>query len=60
MTAFVDGEPAAGDILRGQPRAAIRVIVLGEFSYGTGGSRHHKTHEAWLNRNLAASELLWT
>ena len=58
MTAFVNGEPATGDILRGQPRAAIPVIVLGEFSYGTGGSRHRKTHEAWLNRNLAAFELL--
>lgn len=58
LSAFVDGEPAVGDILRGQPRAALPVIVLGEFRYGIAGSRHRKTYEAWLNRNLAAFELL--
>lgn len=58
LSAFVDGDPAVGDILRVQPRAALPVIVLGEFRYGIAGSRHRKTYEAWLNRNLAAFELL--
>ena len=52
LSAFVDGEVAVGDILRQQPRAAIPVIVLGEFRYGITASRHRKTYEAWLDHHL--------
>ncbi len=52
LSAFVDGEAAVGHILRQQPRAAIPVIVLGEFRYGIAASRHRKTYEAWLDNHL--------
>ena len=34
LSAFADGDAGVGDALRTQPRAAIPVIVLGEFRYG--------------------------
>lgn len=58
LSAFLDGEPAVGEILRRQQRAALPVIVLGEFRYGIAGSRHRKTYEAWLESSLSGFELL--
>lgn len=58
LSAFVDGEPAVGVILGQSARAAIPVIVLGEFRYGIMGSRHRKSYEAWLDRHLRHFELL--
>ena len=58
LSAFVDGEPGVGEILRQQPRAAIPVIVLGEFRYGVAGSRHRATYEAWLTSHLSRFEVL--
>jgi tRNA(fMet)-specific endonuclease VapC len=58
LSAFVDGEPAVGEILRRQQRAALPAIVLGEFRYGIAGSRHRKIYEAWLENSLAGFELL--
>ena len=52
LSAFVDGDAAVGDILRGQPQAAIPVIVLGEFRYGIAGSRHRAAYEEWLDSHL--------
>src|SRR5882672_7424949 len=52
LSAFVDGDAAVGDILRGQARAAIPVIVLGEFRYGIAESRHRAAYEAWLDSQL--------
>ena len=52
LSAFVDGEAAVGEILRQQSRAAIPVIVLGEFRYGITASRHRRTYEAWLDGHL--------
>ncbi len=40
LSAFVDGEAGVGEILRRQARAAIPVIVLGEFRYCISESRH--------------------
>jgi len=37
LSAFVDGQPEVGTILSRQNRAAIPVIVLGEFRYGIIG-----------------------
>jgi tRNA(fMet)-specific endonuclease VapC len=58
LSAFIDGDPGVGDILRTQHRAAVPVIVLGEFRYGIAGSRHRKTYEDWLDDNLRHFDLL--
>jgi tRNA(fMet)-specific endonuclease VapC len=58
LSAFVDGDPIVGEILRTQDRAAIPVIVLGEFRYGILGSRHRVTYERWLDQHLARFETL--
>ena len=58
LSAFVDGDVGVGEVLRQQPRAAIPVIVLGEFRYGIGESRHRKTYEAWLDAQLHSFDLL--
>lgn len=58
LSAFVDGESAVGEILRRQARAAIPVIVLGEFRYGIAQSRHRSTYEAWLRLHLRDFDIL--
>lgn len=58
LSAFVDGDPVVGDILRQQARAAIPVIVLGEFRYGIAGSRHRSTYEKWLESHLPHFDVL--
>ena len=58
LFAFVDGDAAVGEVLRRQPRAAIPVIVLGEFRYGIAQSRHRSTYEAWLERQLPSFDIL--
>ena len=58
LSAFVDGEPDVGAILGLQHRAAIPVIVLGEFRYGIQSSRHRKTYEEWLENHLRHFDLL--
>ncbi len=52
LSAFVDGDPEVGEILRRQPRAAIPVIVLGEFRYGIAQSRRRAAYEGWLDAHL--------
>jgi predicted nucleic acid-binding protein len=58
LSAFVDGDAAVGQILRTQPRAAIPVIVLGEFRYGIAESRHRKAYESWLSSELQHFDVL--
>ena len=58
LSAFADGEESVGDILRQQPRAALPVIVLGEFRYGIAGSRHRSAYEKWLDALLLHFDLL--
>ena len=58
LSAFIDGDIAIGNALSGLPRAAIPVIVLGEFRYGIAGSRHRKTYEAWLLSHLRKFDIL--
>ncbi len=58
LSAFADGEHGVGEVLRRQERAAIPVIVLGEFRYGIADSRHRRTYEEWLATNLPRFELL--
>jgi len=58
LSAFVDGDEAVGDILRRESRAAIPVVVLGEFRYGIAASRHRSEYENWLEKHLPAFDIL--
>lgn len=58
LSAFVDGESGVGEVLRRQARAAIPVIVLGEFRYGIAQSKHRSAYEAWLESWLPSFEVL--
>jgi tRNA(fMet)-specific endonuclease VapC len=58
LSAFVDGDAGVGEVLRQQPRAAIPVIVLGEFRYGIAESRHRPAYEAWLESQLPHFDIL--
>jgi predicted nucleic acid-binding protein len=58
LSAFVDGDTDVGEVLRRQPRAAIPVIVLGEFRYGIAASKHRATYEAWLEAELPHFDVL--
>ena len=54
----MDGDGGVGEALRREARAAIPVIVLGEFRYGIAESRHRSVYEAWLRAHLAHFEIL--
>jgi tRNA(fMet)-specific endonuclease VapC len=58
LSAFVDGDAGVGDALRTQARAAIPVIVLGEFRYGIAQSRRRSSYEAWLESSLIHFDVL--
>ena len=58
LSAFVDGDASVGEMLRLQARAAIPVIVLGEFRYGIAESRHRSAYEAWLASHLQHFDVL--
>jgi len=58
LSAFVDGDAGVGNVLRRQPRAAIPVIVLGEFRYGVAQSRQRSSYEAWLESHLVHFDVL--
>ena len=58
LSAFVDGDAGVGAILRTQARAAIPVILLGEFRYGIAESRHRKAYESWLDSQLRNFDVL--
>jgi predicted nucleic acid-binding protein len=57
LSAFVDGETAVGEALRGEARAAIPVIVHGEFRYGIVESRHRAVYERCWSRTFVISRL---
>ncbi len=58
LSAFVDGVAAVGQVLAAQPRAAIPVIVLGEFRYGIAESRHRRAYEQWLEAHIDRFDVL--
>ena len=58
LSAFVDGDPGVGEVLRRQERAAIPVIVLGEFRYGIAQSRRRSSYEDWLESHLSQFDVL--
>lgn len=58
LSAFVDGSPAIGDVVRGQRRLALPVVVIGEFRYGIAISRHRAAYERWLDAHARDFEIL--
>ncbi len=58
LSAFVDGDANLGAILRRQARAALPVVVLGEFRYGIALSKRRASYEAWLSSYLPMFEIL--
>ncbi|HET7295335.1 MAG TPA: type II toxin-antitoxin system VapC family toxin, partial [Vicinamibacteria bacterium] len=58
LSAFVDGDRSVGEVLTRATRAAIPVIVLGEFRYGLAESRHRRAYETWLEAHLPGFEVL--
>ena len=58
LSAFADGEPGVGELLRQQPRAAIPVVALGEFRYGIAQSKYRARYESWLTEQLRRFEVL--
>lgn len=58
LSAFVDGDARVGDTLLTQARAAIPVIVLGEFRYGIAQSKRRSSYEAWLESYLTHFDIL--
>jgi predicted nucleic acid-binding protein len=58
LSAFVDGDAGVGEVLRTQTRAAIPVIVLGEFRYGIAQSTRRSSYEAWLESSLIHFDIL--
>jgi tRNA(fMet)-specific endonuclease VapC len=59
LSAFVDGDERVRDAILRRSRAAIPVIVLGEFRYGISQSRHRTEYEAWLASHLSDFEVLF-
>lgn len=58
LSAFVDGQRGVAARLDGDSRAAIPVVVIGEFRYGVAGSRHRAVYEAWLDEHLPDFDVL--
>jgi tRNA(fMet)-specific endonuclease VapC len=58
LSAFADGDRNDGEVLRGQARVALPVIVLGEFRYGIAASKHRSSYEAWLESVLSHLDVL--
>ncbi len=54
----MDGDAGVGDALRTEARAAIPVIVLGEFRYGIAQSKRRASYEAWLDSSLIHFDIL--
>ena len=54
----MDGDAGVGEALRREVRAAIPVIVLGEFRYGIAQSKHRSAYEAWLASQLPSFDIL--
>ena len=49
LSAIADNDPAVSTILARADQVAIPVIVLGEYRYGIGQSRHRMRYANWLD-----------
>jgi tRNA(fMet)-specific endonuclease VapC len=52
LSAYLDENPGAVDIISEAPDLAIPVIVAGEFAFGIAQSRHRDAYERSLQRML--------
>jgi tRNA(fMet)-specific endonuclease VapC len=58
LSALADGDPAIEPALRRASIIALPVVVLGEYRYGIGQSRHRTRYERWLEAALAGFQIL--
>lgn len=57
LSAWADGNPACREAFLESSRLVVPAIVLGEYRYGIGLSRHRARYEDWLSKNLPFAEL---
>ena len=58
LSALLDKDAALLEAIRQSRELALPVIVLGEFRFGIGVSRHRDQYEAWLRRDLSLFRVL--
>jgi len=58
LSALADGQVDAAGLLTMAAQPSIPVIVLGEYRFGIGGSRHKAKYEDWLTRFVASCDVL--
>ena len=58
LSAFLDKNPEAIEIVSEAPELAIPVIVAGEFAFGIAQSRHREAYERSLQRMLNRCHVL--
>lgn len=58
LSALADGDVAVAPILQQAAQLAIPVIVLGEYRYGIGQSRHRARYEKWLTEVVSSCRVL--
>ena len=59
VSALAEGDPDIEGILTAAPSIFIPSVVVGEFLYGIGQSRDRTKYEAWLQRTLGYTRLLF-
>jgi tRNA(fMet)-specific endonuclease VapC len=58
LSAVADNEPAAVRIFSQAASVELPVIVLGEYRFGIGRSRHRSEYEKWLSELIDATRVL--
>ena len=58
LSAVAEGQPEIGRMVNTAARPAIPVIVLGEYRFGTAGSRFRIAYEGWLEKYLSTYVIL--
>jgi tRNA(fMet)-specific endonuclease VapC len=58
LSALLDKDAALLEAIRQSRELALPVIVLGEFRFGVGVSRHRDQYETWLRRDLSLFRVL--
>lgn len=58
LSTIAEGEPGATKAFARARQVAIPVIVLGEFRFGIGQSRHKREYERWLEEMISVCRVL--
>ncbi len=58
VSAIAQGEPGAARHFAHAAQVAIPVIVLGEYRFGIGQSRHQQEYEHWLGEMVSVTWVL--